>query len=347
MKRCEYVNLENPAYVAYHDDEWGRPLHDDRALFELLTLECFQAGLSWECVLNKREGFRQAYEGFDPARVAAFDDAKVSQLLGDAGIVRNRLKVAASISNAQAFLQIQKEFGSFDAYLWGFTDGEVQHIDFHAETSSALSDAISKDLKRRGMKFVGTTIVYSYLQAAGIIDAHSAACDLYEPRVSIRNAAKADLPFILEENAANVEVLAPLDEDKLIRMRDEAAFVWVAEANRMPAAFLMAFRPGAAYSSENYRWFSARHDDFLYIDRVVIAQPYRRLGIGRALYAKAISHARELGVPVLTAEIDLEPVFNATSLAFHAAMGFCEVSTMRLSDGKTLVSLQELDLGSA
>ena len=180
MNRCEYVNLKNPAYIAYHDEEWGRPLHDDRALFELLILECFQAGLSWECVLNKREAFRCAYEGFEPDVVATFDEAKVEALLADPGIIRNRLKVQASIGNAQAFLQIQREFGTFDAYLWGFTEGQVLHIDYHQETSSPLSDAISKDLKRRGMKFVGTTVMYSYLQATGVINAHSSACDLYE-----------------------------------------------------------------------------------------------------------------------------------------------------------------------
>ena len=180
MNRCEYVNLANPLYIAYHDEEWGRPLHDDRALFELLTLECFQAGLSWECVLNKREAFRCAYEGFDPERVATYGEDDVARLLADAGIIRNKLKVRSSVTNAQAFLQIQQEFGSFDAYIWGFTGGEVLHVDFHAETSSPLSDHISKDLKRRGMKFVGTTVVYSYLQAIGVINAHSPACDLHE-----------------------------------------------------------------------------------------------------------------------------------------------------------------------
>ena len=179
MKRCEYVNLNNPLYIAYHDDEWGQPLHDDRALFELLILECFQAGLSWECVLNKREAFRRAYEGFEPEHVAAYGEDDIARLLDDAGIIRNRLKVRASVTNAQAFLDIQREFGSFDAYIWGFTNGETLRIDFHAETSSVLSDEISKDLKRRGMKFVGTTVVHSYLQAMGVINAHSPACDLY------------------------------------------------------------------------------------------------------------------------------------------------------------------------
>lgn len=176
MKRCDYVNLNNPLYIAYHDEEWGRPLHDDRALFELLILECFQAGLSWECVLNKRAAFRAAYEGFDPARVAAFGDVKVAELLADPGIIRNKLKVRASVTNAQVFLRIQEEFGSFDAYLWGFTGGEQLRIDYRTETSSELSDRISADLKRRGMKFVGTTVV-SYLQAAGVINAHADYCD--------------------------------------------------------------------------------------------------------------------------------------------------------------------------
>lgn len=179
VRRCEYVNLSNPLYIDYHDNEWGRPLHDDQALFELLILECFQAGLSWECVLNKRESFRRAYEGFDPARVASYATADVERLLADPNIIRNKLKVNASIGNARAFLQIQEEFGSFDAYIWGWLEGEPLRIDYRDETSSPLSDALSKDLKRRGMRFVGTTIMYSYLQAIGIINAHSPTCFLH------------------------------------------------------------------------------------------------------------------------------------------------------------------------
>ncbi len=176
--RCAWVNLKNPLYVAYHDDEWGRPLHDDRALFELLVLECFQAGLSWECVLNKRAAFREAYEGFDPAAVAAFGEKKVAELLTNPDIVRNRRKVAASIANAQVFCGIQREFGSFDAYLWGYVDGVPLVEDYRLHTTSPLSDELSRDLKRHGMRFVGSTVAYSYLQAAGVINGHGSECDL-------------------------------------------------------------------------------------------------------------------------------------------------------------------------
>ncbi len=178
MDRCRWCNLNNPLYVEYHDREWGKPLHDDRALFELLILEGFQAGLSWECVLNKRAAFRRAFEGFYPEIVAQWGEEEVLRLMGDAGIVRNRRKIEAAIGNARAFLEIQKEFGSFEAFIWGFTDGEVVKEDYSRRTTSPLSDAVSAQLKKRGMKFVGSTIVYSYLQAAGIINGHGSECEL-------------------------------------------------------------------------------------------------------------------------------------------------------------------------
>ena len=174
--RCRWANPKNPAYIAYHDSEWGRPLHDDRALFELLVLETFLAGLSWECVLNKRPAFREAFEGFDPARVAAFDEAKQARLAENAAIIRNRRKIAAAVRNAAAFLEIQKEWGSFDAWLWHWTGGEA--LVECGPVTSPLSDEISRDLKRRGMAFVGSTVVYAYLQAAGVINAHEPGCFL-------------------------------------------------------------------------------------------------------------------------------------------------------------------------
>ncbi len=179
MTRCKWANPNNPLYIAYHDEEWGKPLHDDRALFELLILEGFQAGLSWECILNKREAFRCAFEGFVPAKVAAYGEADELRLMSDAGIVRNRRKVSAAIVNARIFLDIQREFGSFDAYLWGFTEGETLWEEYTLRTTSPLSDAVSADLKKRGMKFVGSTIIYSYLQAAGIINGHGRECSLF------------------------------------------------------------------------------------------------------------------------------------------------------------------------
>lgn len=175
--RCRWCNLKNPLYVSYHDFEWGVPQHDDRKLFELLLLESFQAGLSWETILNKRENFRQAFDNFDPNLIKDYDDAKIQALMLDPGIIRNRRKITAAIQNSHVFLNIQKEWGSFDAYIWHFTDSET--IFETGLTRSPLSDQISKDLKKQGMTFVGTTIIYSYLQSAGIIYAHDQNCYLY------------------------------------------------------------------------------------------------------------------------------------------------------------------------
>lgn len=179
MNRCQWVNINNPNSIHYHDEEWGRPLHEDRALFELLILEGFQAGLSWECILNKREAFREIYKGFDPELVSQFDPDWISLALSDKRIVRNRNKLESSIQNAKVFLSIQREFDSFDSYIWSFTNGNVIRESYTLQTTSPLSDRISKDLKRRGMRYVGSTIIYSYLQAIGILDAHSDACDFF------------------------------------------------------------------------------------------------------------------------------------------------------------------------
>ena len=175
--RCSWANPKNPLYIRYHDEEWGVPVHDDQRLFEMLLLESFQAGLSWECVLNKREAFRRAFDGFDLERVCAYGEEKIQSLMEDAGIVRNRRKILAAIQNAKVFLSIQDEFGSFDSYLWGFTGGQViLNTDDTPHTHTELSDRISKDLKRRGMNFVGTTIIYSFLQATGVVNDHELAC---------------------------------------------------------------------------------------------------------------------------------------------------------------------------
>ena len=174
--RCRWANPGNPRYVRYHDEEWGVPVHDDRRLFEMLVLEGFQAGLSWECILNKHDAFVRAFDGFDVEAVSSYDEAKIAALREDADIVRNRAKIAAAVTNAQVFRAIQAEWGSFDAYLWHWTSGEV--VRETGLASSPLSDAISRDLKRRGMKFVGTVIVYAYLQAVGVIDSHEPSCFL-------------------------------------------------------------------------------------------------------------------------------------------------------------------------
>lgn len=185
--RCKYVNMKNPLYVQYHDDEWGVPEHDDKKLYELLLLECFQAGLSWECVLNKRKNFRKAFDDFDIEKVCKYGDAKYTELLNNPGIIRNRRKILAAIQNSIVFKEIQREFGSFDAYIWDYTDGKVINEDYITRTVSPLSDAISKDLKKRGMSFVGSTIIYSYLQAIGIINAHGEECELCPHRLGERN----------------------------------------------------------------------------------------------------------------------------------------------------------------
>jgi DNA-3-methyladenine glycosylase I len=169
----------------YHDEEWGRPEHNDRRLFEMLTLEGAQAGLSWSTILRKRAGYRRAFASFDPRRVAHFDYRRRAALRRDSGIVRNRAKIDATVSNARAFLAVQREFGSFDRYLWGFAGGRP-HLNRPrggtVAARSALSDALSRDLKRRGFRFVGTTIVYAYLQAVGVVNDHARECFLCPPR---------------------------------------------------------------------------------------------------------------------------------------------------------------------
>jgi DNA-3-methyladenine glycosylase I len=178
-ERCGWCGAD-PAYVAYHDEEWGVPVRDDRTLFEFLILEGAQAGLSWSTILNKREGYRRLYDGFDPEKIARYDDAKVAELLGDPAIVRNRAKVAASIGNARAFLEIRAEFGAFSDYIWGFIDGDpIQNAwttlaELPAKTP--LAETISKDLKQRGFKFVGPTIVYAHMQATGMVNDHLVSC---------------------------------------------------------------------------------------------------------------------------------------------------------------------------
>lgn len=180
--RCIWANPKNPVYVAYHDEEWGVPVYDDHKLFEMLVLESFQAGLSWECILNKREAFEQAFDGFDLDTVRHYDDRKIEELKQNKSIIRNQRKIEAAITNAKVFQEIQKEYGSFSDYLWGFTDRNV--IYENDKVSSPLSDQISKDLKKRGMKFVGTTIIYSYLQAVGVIYSHLDGCFMCRIRVS-------------------------------------------------------------------------------------------------------------------------------------------------------------------
>ena len=178
MNRCAWAKTD--LSLAYHDTEWGVPQHDDRVLFEFLILEGAQAGLSWETVLKKRDRYRQVFDQFDPRRVARYDARKVNALLADPGIIRNRLKVASTITNAQAFLAVQSEFGTFDAYLWAFVDGRPRRNTWRSlreiPARTAQSDALSRDLLGRGFKFVGSTICYAYMQAVGLVNDHLAGC---------------------------------------------------------------------------------------------------------------------------------------------------------------------------
>jgi DNA-3-methyladenine glycosylase I len=178
VARCHWAT--KPAMIEYHDQEWGRPVHDDRVLFEFLILEGAQAGLSWETILNKRENYRRAFDRFDAKKIARYDQRKVRELLADAGIVRNRLKIASTISNAQAFLAVQKEFGSFDKYIWQFVGGKPLVNRWEKTTKiparTEESDAMSKDLKKRGFRFVGTTICYAFMQATGLVNDHARDC---------------------------------------------------------------------------------------------------------------------------------------------------------------------------
>ena len=181
MQRCFWVDEKSDIYVKYHDEEWGVPKHDDGELFELLILEAFQAGLSWITVLKKREAFREAFDGFDVKKVAEYKEDKIQELLQNEGIIRSRGKIEAAINNAKIFISIQKEFGSFSNYIWGFTNNKVikRKQGDALQASTPLSDKISKDLKKRGMKYTGTVIIYSYLQAIGIVDDHDESCFKY------------------------------------------------------------------------------------------------------------------------------------------------------------------------
>ena len=181
MKRCKWCNLKNELYVKYHDEEWCKPNFDDKYLFEMLILESFQAGLSWECVLNKRESFRKAFDNFNIDKICNYDNNKIQELLQNKDIIRNKLKINASINNSKIFKNIQNEYGSFYNYLKTFTKGKILYE--INKTTNELSDNISKDLKKRGMKFVGSTIIYSYLQAIGMIYSHEKECFLYTRKV--------------------------------------------------------------------------------------------------------------------------------------------------------------------
>lgn len=181
MKRCFWVNLDNPLYVDYHDNEWGVPKYDDYELYELLILEMFQAGLSWETILNKRENFRKAFDNFDWNKIIRYDEDKINVLMQDKGIIRNRRKIEAMINNTKIFLDIKKEYNTFANFIWNFTDNQVINVNSNV-TSNELSDTISKELKKRGMKFVGTVIIFSYLQAIGVINSHDKDCFKYDPK---------------------------------------------------------------------------------------------------------------------------------------------------------------------
>ncbi len=193
-RRCRWARTDDPDYVRYHDQEWGRPVHDERRLFEMLTLEGAQAGLSWSTILHKRAGYRRAFARFDPRKVARFDARTRARLRRDPGIVRNRLKIDSTVTNARAFLAVQREFGSFDRYLWSFVGGRPlvnRPRPGSVPARTALSDQMSRDLARRGFRFVGSTIIYAYLQAVGVVNDHSRDCFLCPPRRRSGRAMRA------------------------------------------------------------------------------------------------------------------------------------------------------------
>jgi DNA-3-methyladenine glycosylase I len=183
-KRCRWVPLDNPLYVKYHDEEWGVPIHDDRLLFEFLVLEGMQAGLSWLTILRKRENFRTAFDHFDPREIALYNEKKIEELMQNSGIIRNHLKIAAAVQNAKAFLDVQAEFGSFDTFIWQFVEGKpiVNQWKTLEElpAKTPVSDTISKELKKRGFKFVGSTIIYAHMQATGMVNDHMVDCFRYQ-----------------------------------------------------------------------------------------------------------------------------------------------------------------------
>ncbi|QDS37626.1 DNA-3-methyladenine glycosylase I [Brevibacillus brevis] len=183
MNRCGWVN-QDPIYMDYHDHEWGVPVYEDRLLFEYLNLEGAQAGLSWYTILKKRENYRRAFDNFEAEKIVQYDEAKIEQLLTDEGIVRNRLKIRGVVKNAHAYLRVVEEFGSFSSYIWSFVDGKPIHNHFQemkdVPASTEISDKMSKDLKKRGFTFVGSTICYAFMQAVGMVNDHVATCDLYQ-----------------------------------------------------------------------------------------------------------------------------------------------------------------------
>lgn len=182
MNRCDWA--KNELAIKYHDEEWGVPVHDDRTLFEFLILEGAQAGLSWDTVLKKRENYRAAFDNFDAEKIAKYDDKKCAELLENEGIIRNRLKIASAVRNSKCFLQVREEFGTFDSYIWGFVDGKPLKNSWEnmrqVPAATAVSDAMSKDLKKRGFNFVGSTIMYAFMQATGMVNDHISSCFRYE-----------------------------------------------------------------------------------------------------------------------------------------------------------------------
>ncbi|HLZ98354.1 MAG TPA: DNA-3-methyladenine glycosylase I [Steroidobacteraceae bacterium] len=195
IKRCSWVSVDNPLMLQYHDLEWGVPVHDDRRHFEFLVLEGAQSGLSWAIVLKKREGYRRAFQGFDPEKVARFSDRRIEKLTSNAEIIRNRMKIESAVRNARAFLKIQEEFGSFDSYCWRFVEGRPKlnrwKILRQIPATSPASDALSKDLKRHGFSFVGSTVMYAHMQAVGMVNDHLVDCFRYR---EIRQAWKTEFP---------------------------------------------------------------------------------------------------------------------------------------------------------
>ncbi len=296
--RCSWANPSNLRYIEYHDSEWGIPVRDDGKLYEMLLLECFQAGLSWECILNKRDAFRKAFDGFDAERIASYGDDDIARLTSDPGIVRNRAKIVATIGNAKAFLEIQREFGSFSDYLWGWTDGKT--VEENTVDRSPLSDSISEDLKKRGMRFVGSVTVYSYLQAVGVIWSHQPGCFLCSQKVHVdrvdahRRRVGLELECIERDGMAGLgghggHLLAQTGEilplDYLVHVDGPAAIEVVQRQREEPVGDLREVHDDAIGLRE-------RGDDVVRIPR------YRDQGIGMVVLAVHDREMLRIGVEV-------------------------------------------------
>ncbi|MBR3295136.1 MAG: GNAT family N-acetyltransferase [Clostridia bacterium] len=343
-KRCFWVNLNDPVYVAYHDTEWGVPLHDDRKIYELFILEIFQAGLSWATILHKRETFRKAYDGFDIDKVITYGEEKVRALMEDKGIIRNRRKILASIRNSAVFRQIQEEFGSFDSYIWGFTGGKIIYESSPLVTVSPLSDRVSKDLKKRGMSFVGSTTIYSFLQAMGIINAHEMTCFCYrrereKEMMQFEKATADDLEDICSiiKDAAGYLKLQGVDQwqsdypskEKISEdIRSSHGYV-LRDGGEVVGYSALIRGEDPAYPGIEGGWITDSHD-YLTVHRVALSSHYRGRGYGNILFSYYKGHALSEGLTSIRIDTHKDNLIMQ-KLILHNGFRYCGIVTV--SDG--------------